>query len=624
MKRSILVCFPPQLASMLILPWALALAQPVAPQVRTPVSHGALHVEHNLLVDATGRHIVLRGTQLQEFNRASSTSDVYSGDQFGAFSTQIFSVIRHWWNMNAVRLPVNVADFVGNPGYFAELNKVVQKANSFELLVILAAREPAAGLPSDRVAQFWRHAAAYFKDNPKVIFDVFSEPRAEVIPGHLPGNHPASDWQFWLHGGYTNLGQTASGVQELVGAIRSAGALQPIAVVGLDDVLAPDSFIADPNIIYEASPRFAAIRTDSDRDGQLGFLAGRVPVLANNWDLNLDDDSPDCATLPPDPTAAEKLVEANLAYFDAHAISWTVSVFKPGKLVTDFYDFNTTTLENGWVCGRATSFSAGMGMAVRLHLCGAENRGLYTVNSTTGNFILPRGGFASAYGPILAEQERGAGKPPFPTVLGNVSVRVTDSSGVARLARLQHATAGWGEINFLVPPGSAPGPARISILRSDGSSTAGNATIADFAPGLFTASGGCYGPVIGFVAQKFADGRVQNFPAFKCDGGDRRAVPIELSPKVSTTVRMLGQGFRYLGRAPDVQVRVGGVRVPVLSYGRAQDPGVDEVTIRLMPELAVLGETSVILSVNGEVGNAARIRVQSRAPIVARKEKSIK
>ena len=73
-------------------------------------------------------------------------------------------------------------------------------------------------------------------------------------------------------------------MQGLVRAVRAAGATQPIVAMGWkDDRLfegAGDAaLIDDPNIVYEASPRFANTRTDGQRDAHLG----RSPRACPYW-----------------------------------------------------------------------------------------------------------------------------------------------------------------------------------------------------------------------------------------------------------------------------------------------------------------------------------------------------
>src|ERR1035441_1733938 len=139
-----------------------------------------------------------------------------------------------------------------------------------------------------------------------------------------------------------------------------------------------------------------------------------------------------------------------------------------------------------------------------------------------------RGGRATAYGPILAEREVTAvAGQPLPLRLDNVSVRVTDSRGMAQLARLLYTGAGWSDTTFLVPETSAVGPARVAVVRSDGSSSTAPVIIADVAPGVFTASADARGAVMGEVVQRWADsGQTKTFAAAECgsSGWPTRAI----------------------------------------------------------------------------------------------------
>ena len=59
---------------------------------------------------------------------------------------------------------------------------MVRRANQIDLLVVLAAREPGAAMPSSKSTEFWSRCAAFFKDYPNVIFDVFSDPSPSAFP----------------------------------------------------------------------------------------------------------------------------------------------------------------------------------------------------------------------------------------------------------------------------------------------------------------------------------------------------------------------------------------------------------------------------------------------------------
>src|SRR4051794_7152350 len=148
-----------------------------------------------------------------------------------------FRVIRQRWNMNAVRLPVSAAAWKrdGKP-YLDKVAAVVALANSEGLLAVLAAQEDArsgsvdTGLPSAALVDFWKACAAAFAQTPAVIFALFNEPSTRNIPGSTPGVHRATDWQVWRNGG-----ANSAGMQDLVNAIRGAGAQQLIAAAGFQD-----------------------------------------------------------------------------------------------------------------------------------------------------------------------------------------------------------------------------------------------------------------------------------------------------------------------------------------------------------------------------------------------------
>jgi uncharacterized protein (TIGR03437 family) len=577
---------------LLSLPATLGAEDVLPPQRLTPVAIGPLHVEGNRLVDAKDRPFIIRGTQLPDFHLSAPGAGAYSWYQFALYSATTYSAIRQRWNMNAVRVPLDVAEEETTPGYLAEAGKMVRSANQLELLVILAARDPGSTLPSPRVARFWSRCAAFFKDYPNVMFDALSDPM------------PASgrDWQLWRRG-----------MQELVAAIRASGARQPIVTMawngdGQLEGLTPEDLLPDPNIVYEVSPRLSTTRTDRDRDRQFGFLAGRVPLIANDWDLQLDRDSVECKSLPADPTIAEQLVEANLDYFDARQISWTASVFAPGKLITDSGYIDATTLENGWTCGQPAKLPAGMGAVVQFHLWGAVTRGLYAV-SGAGGLLLPRDSVAIAYGPILAERDS-SGHPPLPTELGKVSLQVTDRAGVTRPAKLLYASAGWGQVNFIVPPDAASGPARIALVRADGSRTIANATIVDAAPALWTAFANGRGPAMG-EATTFIGGRRRTTPAYHCDKSVCHTERITLSPDRSTELRLIGTGFRHVRAPAGIRVEIGGVAVPVVGVRPVEQPGVDWLTVRLPAGLRGAGETDLLCWVDGRVSNVVRINLWS-------------
>jgi uncharacterized protein (TIGR03437 family) len=554
--------------------------------LQTPAPQGPFHVEGNQLIDAHGLSFLIRGTQTTPFHLKSAGFDARSGNEFGPHSATSFSTIRLRYNMNAVHISVDVAE-ANEPGYFDQLQSLVASATQNDLLVILAATEPGVSLPSAKLLAYWERCAVVFKDSPNVIFDAFE-------------THSGAGWDIWR-----------SSMQKVVRTIRATGARQLVVLASWrDDSLFegydPQLLSRESNILYEVEPRYETTRTDQDRDAKFGFLANVAPVIANDWDLHLEQLAA-CRAIPSDPVAAGKVVLDNLAYFDAHQISWTVSSFEPGRLIQDTGRFFPTMLEAGIKCGEGASTQAGLGRIILSHMFGAHEGKLVVVN-ISGGVVLPRGGYSTVYGRIMAERDSAGSKPP-PYHLGGLSVEVTDSANVTRPARINWAAAGWGSLNFIIPARSAIGPGRLTIRRADGTRDIAEIQIADTAPGIFTGLN-CQGPAIGAFTQSSVGGRVlASAPIYSCKGDNCVTVAIPVAGKTITRVRLVANGFRNITSASQIVITVAGVRVPVLSYKPANDFGVDDVIIAIPESLRGIGETDLICHVNGILANAVRISI---------------
>lgn len=516
--------------------------------IQTPAPAGPYHVSANQILDREGRPYLLRGTEL-----APVTLDALQSGDLGALSASAFVTIRQRLNMNAVELPLDAAEFSANQEYRERTIEIVRTANRLDLLVVLSPRDESV---SDA---FWPRLAAIFRAQPNVFFDARNK--------------------------------------AAVAAIRGAGAPQP-AIVDRGNFPVPD-----PNVIY----RIPATYADAGNSMRLSSIVEHAPVLAAGLDPRFSEKSAECAAFPGDPAAATERVQSYLNYFDRHNISWIISAFVPGLLITDTRTYTGTKLDDGWTCG--VSPWAGLGMVLLAHLWRADPHGLFIVNQGTGGYLLARGARATAYGPTMADHTMGLkpGQAP-PTTMDNVSVRITDSRGDARLAPIYYAGAGWSFLNFVVPKDVAMGPAEIAIVRKDGSQSAGRATVSDIAPGFYSASMDARGPAAADVTQRLSTGAVRHFRASSCTGGRCSCVPIPLSAGIATTLRLSGTGFRHAHAVDDFQVWVGETPVPVVSFGSTDEiGGDDQLTIRLPDSLIGIGETDVFAKVRGLPSNIVRV-----------------
>jgi hypothetical protein len=212
-------------------------------------------VNGNRFVDGAGNTVQLRGVNVSGLESVAiqgwSPTDPWGGwkPQWPALTA---------WKITAVRLPMNEASWLGytctdqngatrnpDPGgnYKQTVEQTVSEATANGFYVILDLHWSAPGnfcglgqnpmADADHSVDFWTSIANTFKGNPAVIFEMFNEP-------YLPQN--STGWSLWLNGGsYGSIAQPSSmnytwqvaGMQSLINAVRSTGAMNVILVGGL-------------------------------------------------------------------------------------------------------------------------------------------------------------------------------------------------------------------------------------------------------------------------------------------------------------------------------------------------------------------------------------------------------
>jgi len=485
--------------------WAVAPKAAQAHAFPTPILQGPVRVRGNLLVDASGQTVLLRGAVMPGLE--SAAPGAAERETVAAMTTLTFRILRQRWNMNSVRLPVGVPIWQREgQSYLNRVDQIVKAANEAGLVVVLAAVEDprsgaaaATGLPSPAVAAFWRTWAAFFKDNPKVIFSLFHQPSARQIPGHVDGRRLGLEWQFWLRGGTAVNGRPATGMQELLDVIRSAGATQVVAVPAFHDELAflefePEFYIRDANVIYEVHPHFDVALTDAERDGKFGYLAGLFPLYAGEWGLTLLEDQPSCRRFPRDLLKANEILFQTFSYFETRAVSWTALAFQPQRLILDFTTYEPTRLDRLWTCGQVLAPQPGMGEYLLLWLTG-DPTGFGAISpdliaSAAGGPSGPvaPGQIVSIYGFLIGPEQDTFGQLDasglLPTSVGETRVLF---DGVA--APLFFA----GPYQILVQaPYSVAGKttSTVQVIHRDVPSNVIKLPVVDAAPEIFTAFGG--------------------------------------------------------------------------------------------------------------------------------------
>jgi hypothetical protein len=121
---------------------------------------------------------------------------------------------------------------------------------------------------ADHAPAFWRSLALTFKANHALIFDLYNEP------------HPVG-WRCWLHGCQIagSPRYRAAGMQELVNAVRSTGARQPLLLGGINWALDLGGWLT-----HEPSDRDHQLMASDHNYGGLSPCKGscRAAILATH------------------------------------------------------------------------------------------------------------------------------------------------------------------------------------------------------------------------------------------------------------------------------------------------------------------------------------------------------
>jgi hypothetical protein len=283
----------------------------------------ALHVMGNQLVDGNGNPIHLRGV-----NRSGTeymciqNAGIFDGPNDEASIIAIAS-----WNTRSVRLGLNEDCWLNingvNPAYAGAnyidaIKAYVALLHKHGLYAELELHWNAPGTTAatgqremadlDHSVTFWTSVAGTFKNDPAVIFDTYNEP------------HDIS-WACWKSGGTAAACGTTfalAGQQQLVSAIRQAGASNVIALGGL--AYANDltgwraNMPTDPlgQLIAEAHIYGGnACATSTCWDAQMAPVAQSVPLLIG--ELGQHYAGTDCGGT---------VTSAIMTWADAHGVSW--------------------------------------------------------------------------------------------------------------------------------------------------------------------------------------------------------------------------------------------------------------------------------------------------------------
>jgi endoglucanase len=236
----------------------------------------------NHLINGAGRPATLRGV-----NISGTEWQCLSGRAFAGPSDEASIAAIAAWQVNTVRIPLNEDCWLGINGapgdvdaYRETMRDYVERLHINGLYAILDLHWNAPGdakaqsgqvmADADHSPDFWTSVASYFKDDPAVLFDLYNEPRD-------------ISWSCWRDG-CDDSGFRVAGMQQLVNAVRTAGATQPVMVGGLGWASQLGQAWLQNRPSDPARQMVAAIHIYNQRDigyfnAEIGSVATQFPVV---------------------------------------------------------------------------------------------------------------------------------------------------------------------------------------------------------------------------------------------------------------------------------------------------------------------------------------------------------
>jgi endoglucanase len=304
-----------------------------------------VRVKGNRLVDPEGREVWLQGLNAGGLETLPHDVQPIKSTLVGI----------EQWKANAVRLPVKEEFWFGrNPlvkdggtAYRDHIDRCVMIAANRGAYLILDLHRFRA--PKSEHAEFWREAAARYKNHPAVLFDLFNEP------------HDIS-WKVWRDGGFVgvktgadesafltndeklkNQGFESVGMQALVDAVRSTGARNLVIASGLGwsfDLTGVTSGyeLSDPSgngIMYA----WHVYNWHKGWEQHMLAAAAKHPILVG--EVGADVKKMDF--LPHDiQESPETWVPDMLGFIQKHRLNWTAWCFHPRATPVMISDWNYT------------------------------------------------------------------------------------------------------------------------------------------------------------------------------------------------------------------------------------------------------------------------------------------
>jgi hypothetical protein len=236
-----------------------------------------LHVEGTQIVDSSGNPVILRGVAVPDpcwiINYSNHPNE------------RDFEVLRNQWNVNVVKIVIRPGDWNRTrASYFLDVDEVIDwcvQNDMYAMLCWQAKGNPITGksynssnpmeeewTPNFSLAKdWWENAAKRYKDNPRVLYDIFSEPAYD-------NDGVALTWDQWK-----------PLAEELISIIRSHN---PKALIFVSGVNFAKDFrgvraapIEEKNIVYAG--HIYEFMLEELLDEYWYFVSENHPFIVGEW-----------------------------------------------------------------------------------------------------------------------------------------------------------------------------------------------------------------------------------------------------------------------------------------------------------------------------------------------------
>ena len=268
---------------------------------------GGFYTEGKHIYDARGKKHIFRGVNRPGYE------DKLDGD-FRLHKNEFPEMAR--WGANAVRIPINQHWWLTDQqGYRAKIAQVIAWTleNGMTAIADLhrsISRGGVVDLPmaDEESLAFWRAFAAEYKDQGRVLFELYNEPKG------------VSE-RTWMKGGVEG-GKTYVGMQQLYDAIRDLGAHNLILIGGLNwgyDLrglkeypLSEDAY----NVVYSSHPYNYGGKRISDWQECWAWVLKKHPVILTEFGYTKQDKRADGSY-------SLDYEKAVFEFADENDVSWT-------------------------------------------------------------------------------------------------------------------------------------------------------------------------------------------------------------------------------------------------------------------------------------------------------------